>query len=435
MGPGPVVGVEGSPPQQQQLTFKIPPLIKRNTLFLAITQALVGMAMQMVPTLTGLMVVQLLGSAALAGIGTSIQGVSRFLVAYPIGKIMDVYGRRVGLALGLSVSLVGSVWLGISMLWASFAVFLAGMFILGLGTGAVQQLRLAAADMYPPSRRAEGLGYVLTGALVGALGGPLLITMAQAAARRLEMDPLALTWIFVPVVIVPCIALVLLVRPDPREIGAHLERYYPDYVPPVHDAGARVTMDLGAFIRHYPRQVAFVCSFATQGNMALMMVMTALVLAHHGHSLPSISLSVAIHVIGMFGLSLPLGSLADRIGRRAVMLAGVVLAGAGTLLVPVTPDYWVVTAGIFLVGLGWSCVNVAASALLVDTTAPAERGQAIGINDTFSATSAIVLPLVGGPVVEYLGFSFLAPFGVALMVVPFILLLRLRETSPGKYMV
>ena len=41
------------------------------------------------------------------------------------------------------------------------------MFVFGMGMNTAQQLRVAAADMYPPSRRAEGLGYVLTGSLVG----------------------------------------------------------------------------------------------------------------------------------------------------------------------------------------------------------------------------------------------------------------------------
>jgi MFS family permease len=158
----------------------IPPAIKRNTLLLAVTQAFVGVGNQMVPALGAIMVLQLLGSPALAGIATGILGGCRVLVAYPIGAITDRHGRRVGLVLGLVLSVVGAIALGWAMASASFPAFLLGLVLFGLGVGAGQQLRLAAADMYPPSRRAEGLGYVLMGSLVGALGGPLLIHLASA---------------------------------------------------------------------------------------------------------------------------------------------------------------------------------------------------------------------------------------------------------------
>jgi len=65
----------------------IPPAIKRNTLLLAVTQAFVGVGNQMVPALGAMIVLQLLGSPALAGIATGTLGGCRFLVAYPIGAL------------------------------------------------------------------------------------------------------------------------------------------------------------------------------------------------------------------------------------------------------------------------------------------------------------------------------------------------------------
>src|SRR4029450_11252892 len=82
---------------------------------------------------------------------------------------------------------------------------------------------------------------------------------------------------------------------------------------------------MGRLLGHYPVRVALSTSFALQGTMAMVMAMTSLALAHHGYALPAVSLAVASHVVGMYGLSLPLGYLTDRLGRRAVMLGGVVL--------------------------------------------------------------------------------------------------------------
>jgi MFS family permease len=408
-----------------------PSIVKRNTLLLAAAQAFVGVGNQMVPTLGAIIVARLLGSAHLAGLATGTLGVSRFLISYPIGRVADLYGRRIAVVLGLVLGLAGALGTGLSVLSGSFALFLAGILVFGAGVGAGYQLRVAAADMYPPSRRAQGLGFVLTGSLVGALGGPILITAAQNWSGLLGVDPLALTWILVPVVIVPGIGLVLAVHPDPKEIAANLERYYPGYSPP-RTQGTDGTAATGVltFFRDLRLQVAFATSFAAQGNMAMIMAFTSLALDHHGHPLPAISVAVTIHVIGMFGFSLPLGWLADRMGRRAVMLLGFLLLAGGAVLVPATSHYWIIVTGTFMVGLGWSAATVAATAVIADATYTFERGRAIGTNDTASAAAAIALPLLAGPAVELFGLSALGILGAGVVVPPFVLLLtRLKETS------
>lgn len=408
--------------------------MKRNTIILALSQALVGAGTQMVPALGPLLSVELLGTAAMAGLAVSIIGVSRFVVAYPLGKLADTYGRRAGLMLGLVVAIAGTVLTGFSVIWHSFPSFVLGMLIFGLGMGAAQQLRVAAADMYPPSRRAEGLGYVLTGSLVGAFAGPVVISTAQLISPELGLAPLATPWLIVPAALIPTLVLISFMRPDPKDIAANLARYYPDYKPLMPSASVKPgNIGIGAFLRHYPKRVAFVASFAAQGNMTMIMAMTSLALAHHGHALPSISISVSIHVLGMFAFSMPLGKLADALGRRSMLVAGTVITILGTLLVPTSPEYVVITLGTFLVGLGWSCVNVAATAVIADTTQPQERGRAIGTNDALASASAIVLPLLAGPLVDIFGLNSIGVLGVLLMLAPLPLLIRLREPSPGKY--
>jgi MFS family permease len=417
---------------REALRVLVPPgIVKRNTLLLAASQAFVGVGNQMVPTLGAIVVARLLGSAHLAGMATSVLGVSRFLVSYPIGRVADVHGRRVAIVLGLLLGLGGAVCTGLSVLFGSFALFLASILIFGAGISAGYQLRVAAADMYPPSQRAQGLGYVLTGSLVGALGGPVLITAAHAWSGTLGLDPLALTWLLIPTVIVPGVGLVLAVHPDPKEIAAHFERYYPDYRPPrTHSTGATAAKGVLAFLRDPHLQVAFAASFAAQGNMSLIMAFTSLALEHHGHSLPAISVAVTIHVIGMFGFSLPLGWLADRMGRRAVMLLGFVFLAGGAVLVPATSGYWIIVSGTFMVGVGWSAATVAATAVIADATHTFERGRAIGTNDTASAAAAVALPLLTGTAVEFFGLPALGILGAGLMVPPFVLLLTQgKETS------
>ncbi|MGE3269797.1 MAG: MFS transporter [Chloroflexota bacterium] len=423
-----------APPSSDKQHFSIPPLIRRNTILLALTQAFVGMGNQTTPTLAPIIAVRMLGSQDLAGVGTSILGLSRLLIAYPVGYLTDRYGRRAGLMLGLVLTLLGALVIGGGMLAWSFPVVVVGLVIFGLGVGAGQQLRLAAADMFVPARRGEGLGYVLTGSLVGAIAAPMLIAASRSIASMSSLEELSIVWFLMPIIIVPSMALVLLVRPDPKTIAQNLARYYPGYVPPAsHSATTVTSSNPRAWLRHFPLATAFANSFAALGVMSMMMAMTSLALDHHGYGLTLISMSVSLHVIGMFGFSIPLGRLSDRFGRRNVMLLGNVILAIGSILVPTSPEYLVITTGTFLVGVGWSCVNVSSSALITEVVAPAERGRAIGFTDTISQASTIILPLAAGPIVAHLGLPTLAVVALGVLSVPVIMLSRLKETAPGQY--
>lgn len=418
----------------QSTATPIPARIRRNTLLFASAQAFVGTGTQVIPALGAVVMERVFAAVALAALPSSLLGMARTLVAYPTGRLTDAYGRRLGLIFGLLLALTGTVLVGMSVVWTSLALFVVGVLLFGMGIGAAQQLRVAAADMYPPDRRAEGLGFVLTGSLLGALGGPVLIGFAKANAGRFGIDELALPWLLVPAVIVPSILLVLFVRPDPREIAANLEHYYPGYVRPPAAAGpAGPPPSFASFLRNYPQRTAFATSFALQGVMVMCMALTSLALSHHGHDITAISVSVSIHVVGMFGLSLPLGRLTDRAGRRTVILAGLAISAAGGLLVGMSVTYWTITLGTFLVGVGWSCGNVATTALLADTTTAAERGRAIGANDTFSSASGIVLPLLGSVIADRWGLPLIGVLSCALLLPPALMVLRLREPTPGTY--
>jgi MFS family permease len=167
--------------------------------------------------------------------------------------------------------------------------------------------------------------------------------------------------------------------------------------------------------------------------MSMLMAITPLVLVTHGHSLTFISVAVTLHVLGMYAFSIPLGRLVDRIGRTKVIWMGLVTSAIGCALVPVSEMYGMITFGIFLVGLGWSAVFVSATAMIADTTPAAQRGRAIGVNDTAAAAFAISLPLAGGIVAEQVGLMAVGLFGAVLVVLPLPLLARLRESAPGSF--
>ena len=407
--------------------LRIPPLIKRNTLLFALSQSFTGAGMQFAFGLGPLMVIALTGSAALAGLSVGLIGLSRFLVAYPVGKITDSYGRKPGILLGLSLALVGAILVGLSINLRSFPLLVGGMLVFGMGMNAAQQLRVAATDMFPPQMRARALGYVAMGSMVGLAVSPPLIHVAEVFAHRIGQEPLGLPWLLLPVLIIPGMALVALVRPDPKSIGMHLERYYPDYRPLLRPLeGRRPAFRALNLLRNVPTRLAIVSNCAAQGNMSIVMVLTTLVLNHHGHSLVSIAVSMALHTTGMYAFSIPFGKLADRFGRGTVMFSGVATSLVGAGLVAFTEPYWSITLGAFLVGLGWSAANIAATALIADHAETAERGRSIGVNDSFAGGVSVLMALVTGPLIEWFGLPSAGVAAVLVSLVPLLMVLAVR---------
>jgi MFS family permease len=412
-----------------EMTTKIPPLIKRNTALFALSQSFTGAGMQFAYGFGPLMVLDLSGSAGLAGLSVALIGLSRFLVAYPVGRITDAYGRKPGIHLGLALAMIGTLVLGAAMMVHSLALFAVGLLAFGMGMNAAQQMRVGAADMYPPHMRAQALGYVALGSIVGLAIAPLLVEIAERSAPRLGVDPLGLPWLLLPVLIASGMVLISLVRPDPKTIGMNLAHYYPEYREPPRAARTDDASDIGlrAILAAPGARIAIVANGAATGNMSIVMVLTSLVLAHHGHSLVAIAVSHMFHSAGMFAFTIPLGKLADRYGRGRVMFPGVGVALTGAALVAFTGALWSVTLGTFLVGLGWAAANVAATALIADLFPTEKRGRAIGVNDSCAGAVTVFTALVTGPLIEISGLPATGLTAVLLASAPFVMLAASRR--------
>jgi MFS family permease len=217
------------------------------------------------------------------------------------------------------------------------------------------------------------------------------------------------------------------VRPDPKQIGMQLEKYYPDYVRPQRRTSeAQGTFSIGSLLRNSETRLAIAANCAGQANMSIVMVLTSLVLAHHGHSLTAIALSHMFHSIGMFAFTIPLGRLADRHGRNIVMYPGVATTIVGAGLVTFTSGLLPVTLGTFLVGVGWAAANVAATALIADRVETHQRGRAIGVADSSAGGVSVAVALATGPLIAWSGLAAAGWTAVLVAAIPLLMLAASR---------
>jgi multidrug resistance protein len=74
-----------------------------------------------------------------------------------------------------------------------------------------------------------------------------------------------------------------------------------------------------------------------------------------------------------------MANLSDRHGRRPIYLASVACFALGSLLIAVSPRFWMIVASRAIQGIGAGGITPTASAVVGDTFPPAERGKALGL--------------------------------------------------------
>lgn len=415
----------------------LPPVIKKNTILLMITQALISSSSQLIPALAGIIVFRFTGSLILVGLPLSILGIASAVASYPSGYIADSRGRRPVLIAGLILGGTSAVLTYYAIVSSSFPLFIVALMLAGIGQGATNQIRVAAIDMYPVHRKAEGLSYVLAGSILGTLVAPLIVNITGSFAVANGLDSLSLPWLAVPVIVAAAALFVVLTKPDTLKIAKNLKEYYHgeelksnSRSPTEADHQEKVI----SLLRHSP--IAIAITGLTLSGGAIMIMITSIIsviLKGLNYDLTFIALSIAIHILGMFGLSPIWGRLADRFGRKIILILGALLIGPGALIAAITSTYWIITLGSFMIGLGWSAINISATAIIGDLTLPSVRGRILGVTDLIIGLFSVVTPIVAGWVAQVIGFPVLGVSGITLSAAILIVGILLREKTPGVY--
>ena len=337
-------------------------------------------------------------------------------------------GRRFGLATGYVVSVLGAFVATAAIVAGSLPSLLIGTVLIGFGNSSNQLSRYTAADLVAPDRRASAIGIVVWGATIGAVIGPNLVAPAGRVALALGLPELAGAYL-VPIVFVGAAALLsfLLLRPDPYELAHSSSRH------DLEGGSSNVAVSLASVLARPRVPVAIVALVAGQFVMVLIMTMTPLHMADHGHSLAAVGFVISGHTFGMFGLSPISGRLTDRFGSVPVILAGLATVAAASIMAAAAPpDGGVVLfLALFLLGYGWNLGYVAGSALLTHGLSLPERTKVQGVTDSLIWSSAAVASLGSGFVLAYAGFAILGLMGAALVVVPMLLVVARRSAVAG----
>lgn len=163
------------------------------------------------------------------------------------------------------------------------------------------------------------------------------------------------------------------------------------------------------------------------GSLALSMLLSSL-----GTSIPNVALPTLAHVfaasfqqvqwivisylLAITIVIVSVGRLGDIMGHRRVLLAGIALFTAASVLCGLAPSLWMLIAARAVQGIG-AAILMALTAALVRETVPKERtGSAMGLLGTMSAIGTALGPSLGGVLVAGPGwraiFLIMVPLGI-----------------------
>ncbi|HVM31204.1 MAG TPA: MFS transporter [Candidatus Limnocylindrales bacterium] len=360
-------------------------------------------------TVTAIVGLELGRDRALAGVPAAAVVLGAALGATLIGWVMGRWGRRRGLVAGYMVAIAGALVAIMAIVAGSFALLLLGSLAIGFGNSSNQLSRYAAADMYPPARRASAIGMVVWAATVGAVIGPNLIGVSGDFAATVGFPRLAGPYL-VPMVLVAVAALLSfsLLRPDPRELADMSIEAGDATGPP-----ARV----GTLLRRPTVALAVLALIAGQFVMVLIMTMTPLHMTDHGHDLGAVGVVISAHIFGMFALAPLSGRLTDRFRPLPVIFAGLTMVLLSALMSALTPahDELLLLVALFLLGWGWNLGFVAGSSLLTGAVSRAERPRVQGVSDALIWSTSAFASAGSGLVVGAWGFATLGVMGAVIV--------------------
>jgi MFS family permease len=163
--------------------------------------------------------------------------------------------------------------------------------------------------------------------------------------------------------------------------------------------------------------------------MVLVMVITSLHMRDHQHALGAISVVISAHTFGMFAFSIVSGRLADRFGRKPIILAGSATLVVACIAASLSPDVLPLGVSLFLLGLGWNFCFVGGSTLLADQLSLAERGKTQGFNDLMVGMASALGSLSSGIIYAAVGYEAMAIISAAVAVIPLLAVLTWSPIS------
>jgi DHA1 family multidrug resistance protein-like MFS transporter len=332
-------------------------------------------------------------TASAIGMAVGIYGLARFFIALPAGRLADQLGRRPSLAIGGLISGVGNLWCAMAH---SYPEFLIARFVAGAGAGLIVTIgHVVLADISTPERRGRMLS-IYMGCFVFAVGiGPF------PGGLLAEAYGLSAPFIAFGVANILAMLVAWFAVPETRHF-ASAGKAHVGVMPSFADQVRLLTGQLGFLLASL---LSFMnAAVRTGGLFSIVPIFASVQL---GLSVSQIGFALMVGSISGLIATYPAGSIADRFGRKTVIVPTAIVTGASMALFAVSNVYAVFIAASILWGIASTIGGSAPTAYAADSAPPGMNAAAIGTFRAFGDAGYVVGPFALGAIVDFHG-SFIA---------------------------
>lgn len=130
---------------------------------------------------------------------------------------------------------------------------------------------------------------------------------------------------------------------------------------------------------------------------------------------------VIAYLLVITTLIVSVGRLGDIIGRRRLLLTGIILFTVASIMCGIAPTLWLLIAARAVQGLGGAIMMALTMAMVGETVPKAQIGSAMGLLGTMSAIGTALGPSLGGVLIAGIGWQAIFLVNVPLGILTFLL--------------
>lgn len=406
--------------------------VQRRTMIVLVISQIVGtVGVGVAPSIGVLLAGEVTQNEAWAGLARTASTLGAALLGLPLGTLAARRGRRFALTTGWWLAAIGAGILVFAAQWSLVVPLFIGLLLIGSGSAVSLQSRFAATDLAEPRHKARSLALIVWVGTLGSVLGPNLGAPGAIIGNATGLTVYASAFLIAAV----CLALAgfvvfIILRPDPLlMLTASTEAANP--TTGVRKRG-RIAAIFSEIRTNKPARIAVIAILTAQIVMVSIMTMTPVHMVHQGGSVNLVGITISLHVLGMYALAPIVGALTDRLGHRFTIWVGIGIFLLSLIFGAVWPDDtgWII-ASLILLGVGWSFVNVAGSALFAATVSNEVRASSQGGVDALANLCGATAAFAAGPLLAVSNFATLSIIAIVVLV-PLALFVVRRIPTPDE---
>ena len=141
---------------------------------------------------------------------------------------------------------------------------------------------------------------------------------------------------------------------------------------------------------------------------------------------------IMVASIAAIATYIPAGMLASKIGRKKTIIAGVLLLTSSFLAgfiytLFVNKIHFTIYLLFALVGVAWATINVNSFPMVVEMCHGSDIGKFTGLYYMFSMTAQIITPIIGGSILEFVGYKMIFLYSAIFAFISFVTMCFVRH--------